>query len=259
MRYCWGYTQDYLNTLPPWSRPVARYLFERLRTWDETTIKNVTRYVANSNNVKDRVNKFYNRDAGVVYPPIALDLYDNTPLIDKHSKKSDYYLSFGAITPYKRIDLLVDVFNKNGKKLVVIGNGSEKEKLEKRAKSNIVFTGSLPWSDIQDYIMNSKALLFPGEEDFGMIPLEVMAYGLPVIAFGKGGALETVIENIESPDQSSGIFFKEQTEKSLIEALVNFEKIENDFNPKWIRNHSRSFGEDIFQERIIEEIRELLF
>ncbi|MDP6959448.1 MAG: glycosyltransferase, partial [Planctomycetota bacterium] len=233
MRYCWGKTEEYLNVLPKVIRPFARHAFEKLRKWDETTISNVDRYVVNSKNVQKRVEKYYGRDSHVVYPPIALDLFEN-PLVNRPPQERESYLSFGALTPYKRIDLLVDAFNQNGKKLLVVGEGSERKKLMVKAGDNIRFTGSLPFSEIIRRIQESKALLFPGEEDFGMIPLEVMAMGLPVIAYRAGGALETVVEREECPAESTGLFFDHQTVESLNERLEEFERRASEFSSSWI-------------------------
>ncbi|MGK0288604.1 MAG: glycosyltransferase involved in cell wall biosynthesis [bacterium] len=254
MRYCHGFREPYLKNLSSWSRPITSFFFEMLRLWDLTTVNNVTHYVANSQNVADRVQKYYNRNASVCYPPIELELFKEKPQLDE----KEFFLSFGAITPYKNIDLLIDVFNKNQKKLVIIGDGSERNRLEKKAKNNIQFLGSLPWSKIQGLIRRSRALIFPGEEDFGMIPLEVMAHGVPVIAYGKGGALETVIENFTNPTKSTGIFFHALEANSLHQALAKFEIIEPEFNPEWIQDHARKFGEDCFQEGITQEILTLL-
>jgi len=247
MRYCWGFTDQYLQSVNKMLRPILSFFFNRLREWDKTTIDGVDLYIANSKNVAKRVNHFYNREAEVVYPPIANNLFDK-PLVINENR--DVYLSFGAITPYKRIDLLVDTFNINEKKLIVIGRGSEMEKLKKRAKSNIEFKGELPWEEIEGILSRSKALLFPGEEDFGMIPLEVMSYGIPVIAYNKGGALETVVENLVNVEESSGIFFENQEVNSLQEAIRCFEKLESGFNSVWIRNHAKRFSENIFLEKI---------
>ena len=244
MRYCWGYTEEYLNSMKKPLRPLAKFFFERLRKWDITTIDNVSAYLVNSKNVADRVSRFYHKESTVIYPPIELSFFER-PLIAQ--SKRDVYLSFGAITPYKRIDLLVETFNKNGKNLVVIGNGSEKDKLQSMANSNISFLGNLEWGRIEEYLDRTKALLFPGEEDFGMIPLEVMAYGIPVLAYNKGGALETVVE-AETTEQSSGLFFEHQTVESIQECIDRFEKVKDGFNPEWIRKHARSFGEDMFLE-----------
>ncbi len=254
MRYCWGFTDAYLDTLPKWSRSMAKKQFERLRKWDLTTINNVDLYVANSNNVANRVRKYYNKPARICFPPIASELFKGKPI----RAQGEYYLSFGAITPYKNVDLLVKAFNQSGKKLIVIGNGSERQKLEQYAKPNIQFLGNLPTVDVIRHIQHAKALLFPGEEDFGMIPLEVMSQGVPVIAYAKGGALESVVENRNDIAKSSGIFFHDNTMESLEEALEYFEQIENQFNAEWIYDHARSFGEERFQKEMKGHILDLL-
>jgi len=254
MRYCWGFTQIYLNSMPRWLRGIARWRFNKLKDWDKTTVDNVDRYVANSKNVADRVKRYYGKTAGICYPPIALELFDNDLVINKR----EHYLSFGAITPYKNIELLIETFNQLDQKLVVIGTGSEKMRLERLAHGNIEFKGALSLHEVIYYIQNARALLFPGEEDFGMVPLEVMSQGVPVIAYRKGGALETVIENIQQPEQSTGLFFDELTTQSLMERLERFATLENRFSPNLIRAHARKFGEDHFLRGMREQIEKLL-
>ena len=251
MRYCWGFTDEYLRSVNKFVRPILAYFFERLRRWDKTTIKNVDLYLANSGNVANRVKKFYKRDAVVVYPPINKDFFEKETF---SKEKKEFYLSFGAITPYKRIDLLVETFNKNGKPLIIIGYGSKKDSLQKKAYNNIKFEGKLSWKEVEAIFNKTKVLLFPGEEDFGMIPLEVMAYGIPVIAYKKGGALETVVENDKKINESSGIFFDEQTSASLNEALRKFDKYEHAFDPFRIKKHAEGFKEDVFIKKFMQEI-----
>lgn len=255
MRYCWGYTKEYLRAINPLLRPFANFFFNKLKKWDYKTIDNVNLYIANSKNVAKRVKKYYDKEAIVIYPPIATSLFEKEIKINN---KKDFFLSFGAITPYKRIDLLVDCFNEREEKLIIIGNGSEKAKLQNKANENIVFKGFLEEEELSQYIKNSKALLFPGEEDFGMIPLEVMSYGVPVIAYAKGGALETVVENKKSRKESSGLFFYKQNIKSLNESLELFKSLEKDFDPYWIRSHAKKFEESIFLHRFNAEIKKLL-
>ncbi|MBU2512123.1 glycosyltransferase [bacterium] len=254
MRYCWGFTDMYLEALPKWSRSIAAWQFRKLKEWDLTTIDNVDFYLANSDNVKDRIKQYYGKDATTCYPPIAMDLFAG----NSKRRIGDYYLSFGALTPYKGIRLLVETFNKLNKKLIVIGDGSEKKKLQAMANDNIEFLGSLPYDTVVEYIQNTRALLFPGEEDFGLIPLEVMSQGVPVIAYKKGGALETVVENRNDISRSSGIFFEQQIIDSLQEGLEYFESVESEFDPDWIRNHARAFGEDRFIEKISSHICDFL-
>jgi glycosyltransferase involved in cell wall biosynthesis len=254
MRYCWGYTDMYLKALPTWARKTADRQFKKLRDWDLTTVNNVDLYVANSNNVANRVKKYYGKEARTCYPPIALDLFES----DLVKREKGAYLSFGALTPYKNIELLVETFKQMDRKLIIIGEGSEKGKLEKTASSNIQFKGKLPMDEVLDYIRSSRALLFPGEEDFGMVPLEVMSQGVPVIAYGKGGALETVVENTLDRSQSSGLFFRDATTESLTKAIREFESFEDRFDPVWIKNHARKFGEDVFEKSMSGHILDLL-
>lgn len=254
MRYCWSHTETYVNTANYFVRPFMRLFFKGLKKWDKTTIDNVNLYIANSINVAKRVNTFYKKEAEVIHPPIEESLLDK-PL---QNNTKEVYLSFGAITPYKKIGLLVDTFNKNKKELIIIGEGSEKEKLIKRANKNIQFKTCPKWEDVEHILLKTKALLFPGEEDFGMIPIEVMAYGIPVIAFKKGGAIETVVENKSKIHESSGVFFEEQTKESLQRAVLYFEKNENTFNPEWIKNHAKNFAESKFLNKFTKQVKVLL-
>lgn len=255
MRYCWGFTQDYIATVKPLLRPIVNFFFKRLKSWDRTTIDNVDLYIANSKNVQKRVEKFYSKTSKVIYPPIASSLFEGNLFVPK---KKLYFLSFGAITPYKKIDLLIDCFNENGEKLIIIGTGTEKKRLKAKANSNIEFKGFLEDDNLKEFIQNSRALLFPGEEDFGMIPLEVMSYGLPVIAFRKGGALETVTENLDDFSLSSGIFFDEQKTESLQEAIKLFKSKENEFDSEWIRTQAKNFEESKFLYSFSREVNNIL-
>lgn len=255
MRYCWSHREIYLKSVSKWVRPIMNFFLEKLKKWDQTTIDNVDLYLSNSKNVSKRVEKYYKKKSEVVYPPIADELFlKNISL----AKERNQYLSFGAITPYKKIDLLVNTFNKNGKKLVIIGDGSERNKLLEKAKANIEFKIIPEWKNIEKEIQKSKVLLFPGEEDFGMIPLEVMAYGLPVIAYKKGGALETVVENKDEIQKSSGVFFNKQTVKSLEKALFLFEENIDKFDPIWIKNHAKKFSEEQFLVNFRKKIETFL-
>lgn len=252
MRYCWGFTNEYLASINPLFRPLAKYFFEKLKQWDLTTVNNVDVYIANSNNVANRVKKYYNRESDVIYPPI-----DSKNFIEDYKEnKKKYYLSFGAITPYKRIDLLIDCFNKNGEKLLIIGEGSEKEKLMRKAKKNIKFLGFVNDDDLVSFISNSRALLFPGEEDFGMIPLEVMSKGVPVIAYNRGGALETVLQS-EKIKYSTGIFFEKQNSLSIQKAIDKYKKVEHKFDSNFIRSHAKKFEENIFLSRFENAVNRL--
>lgn len=256
MRYCWGGTDEYLTSLPRLLRPLARREFEKLRKYDETTIDNVDWYIANSHHVQNRVKDYYKRSAEVIYPPITDELFCEKRYEKK--RKGEYYVSFGALTPYKRIDLIVEAFNRNRQRLIVIGEGSERKRLEALAEENITFYGSAEWSLIEETLLGAKALLFPGIEDFGMIPLEVMAYGLPVIAYGKGGALETVVEKEGDVVHSTGLFFSEQTSEALNAAVDRFESIARDFDPAFIASHAAKFRTHEFKIRFLKFVKEHL-
>ena len=258
MRYCWGFENDYLETIPSFLRYSVKYFFHQLKKWDVKTIANVDHFVANSKNVAARVEQFYQRKSSVCYPPIREDLFQKENITKREAAQKEYYLSFGAITPYKKIDLLVDTFNTNKKKLVIIGDGSEKKKLERRAGENIEFLGTLEWREISSLILSARALIFPGEEDFGMVPLEVMAHGVPVIAFEKGGALETVVMIPGQPEKSTGVFFPEQTVESLTGAIHTFEKQETHFVPETIQFHAKQFAEEKFLRHFSNEVLSLL-
>ena len=254
MRYCWVDRQSYLERVPKRLRGLADREFERLKKWDLKTASAPDRYVANSQNVAERVRRFYHREASVCCPPIALDLFEG-PL---GWNPEGFYLSFGGLTPYKNIDLLVEPFTRSGESLKIIGDGPERPRLEALAGPNIQFLGSLETSQLAQEIAGAKALLFPGDEDFGMIPLEVMARGIPVIALGKGGALETVVENKARPESSSGVFFAQPTLDDLSQALAQFEAQKHRFDPDWIRAHARNFGEDRFLTCFGNEVTSLL-
>ena len=255
MRYCWSHTDLYVNSIHPVLRPTMRYFLNRLRKWDLKTVDNVDLFISNSKNISSRVKEFYNRESKVVYPPISEELFSK-PLIAEKNK--EFYLSFGALTPYKRIDLLIETFNINKKKLIVIGDGSEKDKIAKNAQNNIEFKGALEWEKIEKLLSKTKALIFPGEEDFGMVPLEVMAYGIPIIAFKKGGALETVIENRQDYSKSTGLFFDKQNVTSIVSTIELFEEIEQKFDAHFIRNHAIKFSEKEFISTFVKYIDEFL-
>jgi glycosyltransferase involved in cell wall biosynthesis len=238
-------------------RPATSFGFEILRRWDRTTIDNVDHYIANSHNVAERVQRCYRRDAAVVYPPIALDHFDPQHLVTGE-RDCRHYLTFGALTPYKNVALAVETFNASGKRLIVVGEGSERSRLERMARPNVSLVGALPWAEVRSLIQSAHALVFPGEEDFGLVPLEVMAHGVPVVALGRGGALETVIDVYDQPDRSTGVLFEEPTSAGLAGAIERFETLEHSFDPGFIRCHARRFGEDFFQTAFAREVQTLM-
>src|SRR3989344_4636497 len=235
-RYLWD------NSFFPF-KPFSQILLTYLRNWDYQAAQRPDYFIASSNAVKERIKKYYQRDSEVIYPPIETDKF----YISQESK--DYFLMVGRLVPYKRFDLAIDAFSKlSDEKLFIIGDGPEKKKLEIRSKKlvsdNIKFLGFISEKELSKYYANSKALIFPQEEDFGIVALEAMASGRPVIAFHSGGALETVIE------KETGSFFNNQTAESLIEAVKDFD--ENEFHHEKIDRKASRFDKKIFQRRIKE-------
>jgi glycosyltransferase involved in cell wall biosynthesis len=217
-----------------------------LRAWDVTTATRVDAFVANSAHVARRIRRVYNRDSTVIYPPVAVNDFSPT------SEIGDFYLCAGQLVPYKRVDLAVLAFTRMGKRLVVVGEGAQFAQLKSIAGASIELVGRQPFPALKDYLARCRALVFPGEEDFGILPVEAMASGRPVIAFGSGGALETV----SSPQL--GVTFAEQTVDSLIDAVMRFEAREAAFDPSVIRRHAEGFSASLFRARMsgfIDDVR----
>jgi glycosyltransferase involved in cell wall biosynthesis len=233
MRYIWDQYEQYFgagrSSLPV--RLGMKLIRPYLQRWDISTTKNVTSFLANSQNVRERILRIYGRDSHVVYPPVDIDRFSLTPGI------GEYYLIVSALVPYKRIDIAIAAFNRTGEKLVVVGTGSEESKLKRMAGRNIQFAGWVCDHQLRNYYQNCRALIFPGEEDFGIVPVEAMACGKPVIAFGRGGVLESVIDGV------TGVFFKSQTESSLVEAIQRSQTLP--FDPEQIRETTRRFHPEI--------------
>ena len=240
MRYAWDLFFDYRKRSGKLTRFFMNKWMPQIRQWDYISSQRIDTIIANSKYIARRIKKFWNRDAHVVYLPVDVSRFSPTD-----APVEDYYVAFSRLVPYKRIDLAVSACKKLGKKLVVIGGGSEFDNLKKLADNdkNIVFTGRASDEDVLYHLQRCKALLFCAEEDFGFVPLEVQACGRPVIAFGKGGALETVIDN------KTGIFFEEQTPDSLAQAILRFEELDKNgtFPKETILKHANSFTEERFQ------------
>ncbi|MDP4145739.1 MAG: glycosyltransferase family 4 protein [Bacillota bacterium] len=244
MRYAWEYYYEYANEwgLNKIKGKLLKYVMNYIRVWDRVSADRVDYFIANSENVAKRIWKHYRKESVVIHPPVRCNLF-NVSNIDE-----DYFLILSRLVPYKRIDLAVKAFNELGLPLVIIGDGPERQRLESMANNNIKFLGRQPDEVIKDYYSKCRAFIFPGEEDFGITPLEAQASGRPVIAYGKGGALETVI------DGETGVFFKEQTIEELIVAIKKFEDIE--FDKQTIRKHAEEFDEEIFKAKISNFINE---
>jgi glycosyltransferase involved in cell wall biosynthesis len=238
MRYIWDHYHIYRRDAGWIGRVIMTLTAPALRVWDVTTAARVDAFVANSAHVARRIRRVYNRDAMVIHPPVAVDDFQTS------TEPGDFYLCAGQLVVYKRADLAVRAFARMGKRLVVVGEGAQFAELKKIAGPSVELVGYQPFPVLRDYLARCRALVFPGEEDFGILPVEAMASGRPVIAFGSGGACETV----SSPEV--GVTFPEQTEDSLIDAVMRFEARAAAFDPAVIRLHAEEFSAALFRERM---------
>lgn len=238
MRYVWDMYEDYKANAGLLAKIFMPLLIGWLRQWDRATSGGVDQFVANSRFVQSRIQNIYSRESKVIYPPVFVDQFAISETIQ------DYYLYAGELTHYKQPQLAIEAFNQSGRKLLVIGEGAMESELKLLAKSNIKFLGRQTMMQLKVCFSQCKALIFPGVEDFGIIPVEVMASGRPVIAFRSGGALETVVEF------ETGLFFDEQTAKALNKTLDQFEERAVIFNAAAIREHAKKFS----KERFISEM-----
>jgi glycosyltransferase involved in cell wall biosynthesis len=239
LRYAWSAYHTYLQAVRnPWKRALAAFLMSYLRTWDTVASGRVDYYIANSETVSRRIQKYYRRESVVIYPPIATSSFQTS------SCPADYYLAVGQLTPYKRFDLAVDAFNELGRPLLIVGEGPEFSHLKKRARKNITLTGRVSNEVLRKHLSQCRALIFPGEEDFGMIAVEAHASGRPVIALSRGGAVETVISAV------NGLLFEEETAASLASAVQQFEAAESRFEPLAIKQTAAPFDVERFEQQL---------
>lgn len=246
-RYFWSHYHEYINMMEFWIlNPIGKWFMPRLvhnlRKWDFLAAQRPDYFLANSKNTKNRIKKYYNREAEVVYPWIDTEKFIFS------SEKKDFYLYVWRCIPYKKFDLIVDAFNKNWKKIVIITNTDNKlfRKLKSISKENISWKLNISFEEIKKYYSEAKAFLFPPEEDFWLVPIEAMASWTPVIAFWKWWALETVV------DSETWVFFSEQTVESLNKAIERFEKLSFDYDK--IKKHSEKFDKKYFKQNILEFI-----
>ena len=244
MRYAWLFYDEYFGG-SPLKKAAIKPILGSLRDWDKRTADRVDTFVTLSHHVQERIKKFYGRDADVVYPPVNVDFY--TPGQNGHD---GFDLIVSALVPYKRLDLAVRAYNRLGYPLKIVGTGTEHDTLKNSAGRNIEFLGWQSDEANRELYRRCRCLVFPGEEDFGIVPVEAQACGRPVVAYGKGGLLETVVENV------TGVFFKEQTEESLLAA------IETCAGKKWdsaaIRRNAERFAPQVFIDGIDRNIRTCL-
>lgn len=241
IRYVWDLYFEYLETsgLKKGIKGfLAKWTLHNLRKYDYVSAQRPDYIIANSKYVQKRIKKIYRRESTVIYPPVDVENFQLS------NSKEDYYLVVSRLVPYKRVDLVVRTFeNLKDRKLIVIGDGPDLKKVKSISPPNVEIIGHQPLERLKEYYSHAKALIYPQIEDFGITAVEAMASGTPVIAFGKGGALETVKE------LETGIFFYVQSPESLIEAIRKFEKIIDKFDPSKIRKHSFNFSSEKFREK----------
>lgn len=253
MRYAWDLYFDYRKR----SGKLTRFFMDKwmsdIRLWDYVSAQRIDTIVANSKYIGRRIKKFWNRDSSVIYSPVNTRRF----YADETKQREDFYVTYSRMVQYKRMDLAVAACKQLGKKLVVIGGGPEEENLRKIAAGdkNIVFLGKAPDEVLRDNLQRCKAMIFCAEEDFGLAPVEAQACGAPVIAFGRGGACETVVEG------KTGTFFDRQETESVVDAISRFEQLDSEgkFDRKTVIEHALTFSEERFRkefEAIVEETRE---
>lgn len=245
MRWCWNY-DEYVERekLGKVARFVLPFLVSRMRVWDQTSAMRVDEFIANSPVVAERIRKYYRRDAVVIPPPVETSRFPFNPDL----QTGDYFLILSRLIPYKRIDLAIEACNRLQLPLAIIGDGRDVARLRGLAGPTIRFLGRLPDAEVVQYYQHCRAFLFPGEEDFGITPLEAQACGRPVIAYGAGGALGSIVEGV------TGEFFRQQTVDSLVEVLTRFD--EKRYDPTTIRKHALAFDTPHFCQRIREFVEE---
>ncbi len=252
MRYLWDGYSAYRRDMSSASKFVFELTSHYVRNWDYVAAQRVDHFIANSRYVARRIHKYYQRQSTIIHPPI------DTSRSYLANSLDDYYLAVGRLVPYKRTDVLIGACQKLGRKLVIVGDGPEKERLKKSAGKNVEFVGETTDEQLREIYARCRALLFAADEDFGMVPLEAQSYGRPVIAYGKGGSLETVVgatgsavrQKASSGELLTGIFFERQSAESLADAISTLESCEHLFSPEDIQSHARRFDTSVFVARL---------
>lgn len=254
MRYAWHMQAAYFGESSTASLRdrVRDRLLEWLRAWDRRTAERVTHFVAISETVQQRIQECYGRSSAVIYPPVDTDFYCPAPVA-----REDYYLVVSALAPYKRIDLAIDACRRLGRRLVIIGAGQHQARLSRLAGPDVHFLGWQPDLVIRDHLRRCRALLFPGEEDFGIVPLEAQACGTPVVAFGRGGATETVVP-VGGRPEPTGLWFEDQSTDCLADAIKQFEAWDQDFTPAAARRQALRFRKQRFEAELFAYLENVL-
>ncbi len=247
MRYAWHQRHAYFPDagLGRLKARLAEAVLSRLREWDRRTAERVTHFIAISRTVQARIAECYGRPSTVIYPPVDTDFYGPAAV-----PRAEYYLVVSAFAPYKRLDLALEACRRLQRKLVIIGTGQDERRLRALAGPDVTFLGWRPDVEIRDHLRRCRALLFPGEEDFGIVPVEAQACGTPVIAFGRGGATETVLP-AGGRREPTGVWFPEPSVESLADAIDWFERHAGDFNPAACRRQALLFQARRFEEEIL--------
>lgn len=240
MRYAWDYTHEYLKeqNLGAIGEVMASRLLHKVRLWDFLASDRVDLSIANSKTVQGRIRKYYRKEAEIIHPPVNVEAYTVTP------HHEGYFLIVSTLTPYKRIDLAIELFNTLGKRLVIIGDGPDRPRLQRLAADNVDFLGFKSDEVVREYMQNCRAFIFPGEEDFGIAPVEAMACGKPVLAYNKGGLTESMIPGV------TGQLFDEQSLESMEAALTQLLINEKNYDAKKIRKHAEQFSQAAFEKKM---------
>jgi glycosyltransferase involved in cell wall biosynthesis len=254
MRYVWNKYRDYSDQLSGISKYAFSLSAHYVRNWDFCAAQRVTHFVANSNNVAARIRQYYARESTVLYPPVDTSKGHISEFVN------DHYLTVGRLVSYKRLDLIISACNRLGRKLRIIGSGPEEDRLRSIAGRTIEFIGEVDGPTLWQEYARCRALLFAAEEDFGMVPVEAQACGRPVIAYGKGGALESISHAKGSPDcgLATGIFFMNQTVHGLSNAILDFESRERQFHPPAIRAWAQKFDSIHFVNKFQSFVRQVI-
>lgn len=242
MRYVWDLVDIYTSNMGPLTRTIFKSQVPRLRKWDVDRTKRVTHFLPISETVRERINRIYNRDGKVVYPPVRDKLFQPC----KPDEKEDYFLVLSRLVPYKRIDLAVEACTRMKKRLIVAGDGGQLARLKSIAGDTIEFIGFVKEEDVPSLIAKARALFHPSLEDFGIVPGEAACAGTPTIAYGIGGASETVIDGV------TGVFFMEQEVEKVIEAVEKFENL--NFDVSELRKQGGKFSEERFRQEIWDQV-----
>jgi glycosyltransferase involved in cell wall biosynthesis len=238
MRYAWDYTHEYTKDYSPFMRYLIAKKLNKIRQWDFMAADRADKIIANSEHVRKRIEKYWRKESTVIYPPVDVGKFK------AKGDHEDFFLIVSALTPFKRIDLAIQAFNKLGRKLIIIGDGAQRKMLENMAKDNIEFLGRKEDAVVRDYFENCRAFIFPCEEDFGITPVEAMSAGKPVLAYGVGGTRESVKEGV------SGEFFYELTPESIIHGMTKLILNEKNYDYKKIRQIAEGFDKEVFEEKM---------